>query len=95
MHTLNPVQVRTHIKDIYQQDADAPTESSTIPCLACGVPGVKPSTVLYGRALPQAFFQALKVRGAVVVVVFVAACAMIMCAHVEMLHHVAGERSQD
>ena len=38
-------------------EKDAPDQSSTIPCLSCGEPKVKPATVLYGRSLPQQFFH--------------------------------------
>mmetsp|Transcript_32746 Transcript_32746/g.53025 ORF Transcript_32746/g.53025 Transcript_32746/m.53025 type:complete len:345 (-) Transcript_32746:233-1267(-) len=51
-------QIKTKIKDIYCTDKDAPKESQNILCLECKMPGVKPSTVLYGRQLPDAFFEA-------------------------------------
>ena len=53
-------QVRTKIKDIYKTDGEAPAESSTIPCIGCQRPGVKPATVLYGRALPREFTEYLE-----------------------------------
>ena len=49
--------VRTQIKDIYSEDEDAPAESTPILCESCGRAGVKPSTVLYGRSLPDAFSE--------------------------------------
>eukprot|EP00465_Bigelowiella_longifila_P002957 CAMPEP_0185261722 /NCGR_PEP_ID=MMETSP1359-20130426/10058_1 /TAXON_ID=552665 /ORGANISM="Bigelowiella longifila, Strain CCMP242" /LENGTH=322 /DNA_ID=CAMNT_0027848443 /DNA_START=33 /DNA_END=1001 /DNA_ORIENTATION=- len=51
-------QIKTKIKDIYCTDKDAPKESENILCLKCNKPGIKPSTVLYGRNLPEAFFEA-------------------------------------
>lgn len=50
--------VKTHIKDIYKTDADAPSESRNIVCGKCKRPGVKPATVMYGGAMPSDFFQA-------------------------------------
>ena len=52
--------VKASIKDIYAVDPSAPLVSRTIPCLDCGKPLVKPSTVLYGGSMPSAFFQAVK-----------------------------------
>ena len=49
-------QVRCNIKDIYKQDADAPSESSPIACEHCKRPLVKPTTVLFGSSLPEEFF---------------------------------------
>jgi NAD-dependent SIR2 family protein deacetylase len=51
--------VRKNIKDIYKQDAEAPAESTIFNCPSCGKPGLKPSTVLYGRSLPALFFEAV------------------------------------
>ena len=51
--------VRTQIKDIYNTDKDAPKESTMIKCEACGRPGLKPATVLYGSDLPQSFADGL------------------------------------
>ena len=51
--------VRTHVKDIYDEDEDAPTESKPILCDNCHQPLVKPSTVLFGRSLPRRFFEQL------------------------------------
>lgn len=53
--------VKKNIKDIYKTGVDAPEESKTIPCLSCNQPLVKPSTVLYGRQLPDRFHQSLDV----------------------------------
>lgn len=49
--------VRRNTKDIYQQDKQAPKESSHILCEKCRQPLVKPTTVLFGRNLPGEFFQ--------------------------------------
>ena len=56
-------QVRTQIKDIYNpkdsdndDDIKAPNESTPILCEQCHKPLVKPTTVLFGRSLPQEFF---------------------------------------
>eukprot|EP00656_Telonema_subtile_P031434 TRINITY_DN343_c0_g1_i5.p1 TRINITY_DN343_c0_g1~~TRINITY_DN343_c0_g1_i5.p1 ORF type:complete len:282 (-),score=36.72 TRINITY_DN343_c0_g1_i5:30-875(-) len=49
--------VQTSIKDIYGVDPDAPAESTPIVCPECNKPGVKPTTVLFGRSLPAAFFE--------------------------------------
>jgi len=51
-------EVRNNIKDIYGVDNEAPQSSSHVLCASCGKPGMKPSTVLYGRSLPTKFFQA-------------------------------------
>lgn len=50
-------EVQTKTKDIYNVDPTAPAESSRIACPACGAPKVKPTTVLFGRALPDEFFE--------------------------------------
>lgn len=52
--------VARQIKDIYKTDDNAPTESIPIRCTntSCGKDGVKPATVLYGRALPEYYFHA-------------------------------------
>jgi len=61
--------VRTHIKDIYDHPEDddnddknnkAPAESKPILCQQCHRPLVKPTTVLFGRNLPQEFFVRLQ-----------------------------------
>jgi NAD-dependent SIR2 family protein deacetylase len=49
--------VKRNIKDIYNQDQEAPTESSPILCPSCKKPTVKPSTVLFGSSLPSRFFD--------------------------------------
>ena len=49
-------QVRANIKDIYRVDSTAPLDSSPINCESCHRPLVKPTTVLFGSNLPQAFF---------------------------------------
>jgi len=49
--------VSTNIKDIYNQDADAPSESKPINCHSCGKQSVKPSTVLFGGSLPSVFLE--------------------------------------
>ena len=54
------MQVRTNIRDITGQDSKAPSTSTPIPCPHCGKPGIKPSTVLYGRALPGQFNKCKK-----------------------------------
>lgn len=50
-------QVQTQIKDIYQQDDKAPSKSSPICCSNCRKPLIKPSTVLFGRQLPEEFWE--------------------------------------
>jgi len=51
--------VRSQIRNIYGRAAQpGPAASSPILCAACSRPGVKPSTVLYGRDLPPAFSAA-------------------------------------
>ena len=49
--------VQSHIKDIYGTDPQAPMASSPVVCDKCGRPTVKPTTVLYGASLPEAFFH--------------------------------------
>ena len=54
--------IKYHIKNIYQDkfpDLDAPLTSSNILCPLCNKPGVKPSTVLFGRNLSPWVYQAL------------------------------------
>jgi len=48
--------VQTNIKDIYQIDETAPVESKPIVCESCQKPTVKPTTVLFGRNLPEEFW---------------------------------------
>ncbi|GBG32048.1 NAD-dependent deacetylase sir2D [Hondaea fermentalgiana] len=52
--------LRSSIRDIYGTDDSAPKTSTPISCPACGRPGLKPSTVLYGRSLPGDFFEAME-----------------------------------
>merc|ERR1711871_9788 len=52
--------VKSNIKDIYGTDASAPPKSQGIPCPSCGKPLIKPATVLYGRDLPEPFFEAVR-----------------------------------
>ncbi|KAJ8613023.1 hypothetical protein CTAYLR_004047 [Chrysophaeum taylorii] len=52
--------VRANIKDIYGVDPEAPAVSTNIRCGACGKPTVKPTTVLFGASLPDAFFASLR-----------------------------------
>jgi NAD-dependent deacetylase sirtuin 2 len=47
--------VRSNIKDITGQDADAPPESTPIACRACGEPAVKPTIVLFRGSMPGEF----------------------------------------
>ena len=54
------MQVRANIRDITGQDSKAPSTSTPIPCPHCGKPGIKPSTVLYGRGLPAQFEKCKK-----------------------------------
>lgn len=49
-------EVSENIKDIYKVDATAPKHSSPIVCRSCAKPLIKPSTVLFGRSLPQEFW---------------------------------------
>lgn len=53
--------VRAKVRDIYNTGNDdaKPKISQPIPCLNCGLPGVKPATVLYGRSLPRDFFDSV------------------------------------
>lgn len=48
--------VARNIKDIYNVDPSAPKKSTPIPCLSCQKALVKPSTVLFGRSLPEEFW---------------------------------------
>jgi NAD-dependent SIR2 family protein deacetylase len=51
-------EVRTKIRNIYDpSDASAPKSSSNIYCQRCSKAGVKPATVMYGSALPKAWFR--------------------------------------
>lgn len=52
-------ELRKNIKDIYGVDPTAPETSTHIPCPSCKRPLVKPSTVLFGSSLPEAFFDQL------------------------------------
>lgn len=54
-------EVRKNVRNIYDDgtDDEAPSTSRGIACLNCGKDQVKPSTVLYGSALPSAFFEHL------------------------------------
>jgi NAD-dependent SIR2 family protein deacetylase len=49
--------VRGSVKDIYNVDLTAPPHSTPIACSACGLPAVKPMTVLFGGELPARFFE--------------------------------------
>jgi len=49
--------VAKNIKDIYGIDPSAPKESSPVLCPACNNPLMKPSTVLFGRSLPDEFWS--------------------------------------
>jgi NAD-dependent SIR2 family protein deacetylase len=52
--------VRTQIRNIYDDnDTEAPKTSTNILCKSCERPGVKPNTVMYGRSMPQKFFECL------------------------------------
>jgi len=52
-------EVREHIKDVYGVDKSAPAESTPIRCSACSAAALKPTTVLFGASLPEAFFSAV------------------------------------
>jgi NAD+-dependent protein deacetylase sirtuin 2 len=53
--------VRSNIKDIYTKcSEDSPKESKAIFCDHCQQPLVKPKTVLFGRQLPDKFFQCVQ-----------------------------------
>eukprot|EP01033_Poteriospumella_lacustris_P017216 gene17216-12311_t len=53
--------VRTQIRNIYDaNDTEAPRVSTPIECTHCHRPGVKPSTVLFGRELPKAFWRSVR-----------------------------------
>jgi NAD-dependent deacetylase sirtuin 2 len=52
--------IRSNIKDIYKQDAQAPETSTPILCTKCQLPFVKPRTVLFGRSLPSEFFECVQ-----------------------------------
>jgi len=49
-------EVSKNIKDIYKLDPQAPKASSHVFCPSCQKPLVKPSTVLFGRNLPEEFW---------------------------------------
>jgi len=62
--------VKTQIRNIYytgpsaqsgEVDDAGPAESTNIVCKACARPGIKPKTVMFGRPLPAAFFEAVEV----------------------------------
>lgn len=48
--------VQNQIKDIYEP-SNGPTKSTPIPCPKCSQALVKPKTVLFGRSLPEEFFE--------------------------------------
>jgi NAD+-dependent protein deacetylase sirtuin 2 len=50
-------EVSRNIKDIYKVDPDAPETSTPVLCRTCEKPLVKPSTVLFGRNLPDEFWN--------------------------------------
>jgi len=52
--------LKKNIKDIYGIDPTAPKESTTIDCLKCHQPLVKPRTVLYGRNIPKTFWDSVQ-----------------------------------
>ena len=49
--------VEQNVRDIYGEDASAPSTSTNVLCTKCGSATVKPATVLFGGSLPAAFFQ--------------------------------------
>ena len=51
-------EIRKKIKNIYDP-SDGPQTSTNIRCQSCGKPGVKPSTVMYGRNLPDEVLEAV------------------------------------
>lgn len=52
--------IKTKIKNIYDNfDIEAPVASSNIYCDFCSRPGIKPSTVLFGRELPKDVWKAV------------------------------------
>jgi NAD-dependent deacetylase sirtuin 2 len=53
-------EVSRNIKDIYKIDPDAPETSTPILCRSCDEPLVKPSTVLFGRNLPDEFWNCMR-----------------------------------
>ena len=65
--------VKSNIRNIYDpaSDPDAPKESINILCKKCGKAGVKPATVLFGRALPKEFYEAQQKYAPEVDVLFV------------------------
>mmetsp|Transcript_10914 Transcript_10914/g.15153 ORF Transcript_10914/g.15153 Transcript_10914/m.15153 type:complete len:375 (+) Transcript_10914:299-1423(+) len=52
-------EIKSKIRDIYGEDVSAPKTSSNVLCDKCKKPGVKPSTVLYGRSLPKEFEESI------------------------------------
>eukprot|EP01124_Arcella_intermedia_P031798 TRINITY_DN7270_c0_g1_i1.p1 TRINITY_DN7270_c0_g1~~TRINITY_DN7270_c0_g1_i1.p1 ORF type:complete len:328 (-),score=57.16 TRINITY_DN7270_c0_g1_i1:143-1126(-) len=65
-HAVCPIEdfrekVKRQVKDIYDIDPTAPATSTPIPCVSCSKNGLKPATVLYGSALPTAFFDCKEV----------------------------------
>jgi NAD-dependent SIR2 family protein deacetylase len=64
--------VRSNIRNIYDpSDPESPKQSSNILCKACKKPGVKPATVLFGRPLPQQFFEAQQAKAPLLDVLFI------------------------
>lgn len=54
-------EMKEKIRNIYDpNDKTAPTVSTNILCRSCKKPGVKPSTVLFGRNLPTTFFTSVE-----------------------------------
>jgi len=52
--------VQASIRNIYDpSDPHSPQTSSPIMCPCCSKPGLKPSTVMYGRDLPKDYFAAV------------------------------------
>lgn len=52
-------EVEEKVRDIYGEGPAGPDESTPVVCASCGRPSVKPATVLYGRPLPEEFFDHL------------------------------------
>ena len=71
--------IQSNIKNIYDpKDDKSPKVSTEIPCLNCNKPGVKPATVLFGRSLPQAFFEAQKKHGQDIDLLFIAGTSLMV-----------------
>mmetsp|Transcript_5028 Transcript_5028/g.7378 ORF Transcript_5028/g.7378 Transcript_5028/m.7378 type:complete len:263 (+) Transcript_5028:2-790(+) len=70
--------LKTQIKDIYNQDPDAPRESTPIICPNCGAPQIKPTTVLFGGTMPSEFFDNVEDDCAKTDLLFIAGTSLVV-----------------